>query len=605
MSARPGTTIRRLRAALRHARRTEGRSAFAVLWPLVRFQRRRFVLIGALSLAVGVFESALIMVLAQVGLALARGDRSLSLDTGPLDGVEVGLGAVLVATTALALGRFVVQALMSVQVARASSRFAARLRRRVLDGFLGASWPVKAEERTGHLNEVLSRMVWQVVGMLIAAIRLVSSFLTLAMITLSAFVVSPLVAAGILVVGGLLALALRPLVRLSRSYSRRNAAYSMEFANAVTETSAIAQDIQVFGVDEPFAARLQAITDRLERASYRSRLTGGLVGPSYQLAATTLLLVAMAIVYAVDLGAFASLATVILLFIRATSYGQSLQGLVQTVHEAAPYAEALEATEARFRADPIRRDGLELGRVESLRFEDVSFAYRPGRPTLHPMSFTLRRGETIGVVGPSGAGKSTLIQLLLRLRPAGSGTYEVNGLPAERYSYDSWTRRFAMVAQEPHLFAGTVRENITLFRDGVDDIAVESAARRAHIHDEIVALPEGYDTWVGDQGKRLSGGQRQRVSIARALATTPDVLVLDEPTSALDMRSEQLVQETLEELRGDTILVIIAHRISTLRSCDRIMVLGDGHLQAFGTPREVLDQNEFFRQALARASLSP
>lgn len=604
MSRRPGNIVSRLRAALRQARRTEGRSAFAVLWPLVRFQRRRFAVIGALSLAVGVFESVLIMVLAQVGLALARGDRSLTLDTGPFDGVEVGLGVVLLATTGLAGARFAAQALTSLQVARASSRFAARLRRRVLTGFLGASWPVKAEERTGHLNEVLSRMVWQVVGMLIAAIRLVSSFLTLAMITLSAFLVSPVVAAAILAVGALLAVALRPLVRLSRSYSRRNAAFSMQFANAVTETSAIAQDIQVFGVDEPFAARLQAITDRLERASYRSRLTGGLVGPSYQLSATTLLLVAMAIVYAVDLGAFASLATVILLFIRATSYGQSLQGLVQTVHEAAPYAEALEEAEARFRADPIRRDGAELGPVETLRFEEVSFAYRPDRPTLHPMSFTLRRGETIGVVGPSGAGKSTLIQLLLRLRAPGSGVYLVNGRPAEEYSYRSWTRRFALVAQEPHLFSGSVRENIAFFRDGVDEAAVEAAARRAHIHDEIVALPEGYETWVGDQGRRLSGGQRQRVSIARALATTPDVLVLDEPTSALDAHSEQLVQEALEELRGGTVLVIIAHRLSTLRTCDRIMVLGEGRLQAFGTPEEVLDQNAFYRQALARAALS-
>jgi ABC-type multidrug transport system fused ATPase/permease subunit len=228
---------------------------------------------------------------------------------------------------------------------------------------------------------------------------------------------------------------------------------------------------------------------------------------------------------------------------------------------------------------------------------------KPGKPAIEDLTFALSRGEAIGIVGPSGAGKSTLVQLFLRLREPNSGQALVNEVPAYAFAFADWTRRFSYVAQEPHLVAGSVAENIAFFRDDIDREAVERAARAAHIHDEILAMSDGYDTWVGDDGRRLSGGQRQRVSIARALAGSPDVIVLDEPTSALDMQSEALIQKTLEELKGRVTLVIVAHRLSTLNNCDRIMVLGDGRLQAFGTSAELLGSNEFYRRAVELSRL--
>ena len=220
--------------------------------------------------------------------------------------------------------------------------------------------------------------------------------------------------------------------------------------------------------------------------------------------------------------------------------------------------------------------------VQTVAFEDVSFAYREGRPVLKEMSFEVRGGETIGVIGPSGAGKSTLIQILLQLREPTSGRYLVNGKDADLISSADWHRLVAYVPQEPRLLHASVTENIRYFRDiGPED--VERAARLARIHDDITAWPEGYDTIVGPRADAISGGQQQRMCLARALAAHPAVLILDEPTSALDPHSERLIQESLSALKHELTLFMIAHRMSTLDICDRVMVVIDGRLAAFDT----------------------
>ncbi len=179
----------------------------------------------------------------------------------------------------------------------------------------------------------------------------------------------------------------------------------------------------------------------------------------------------------------------------------------------------------------------------------------------------------------------------------------VNGREAVDYRADDWFSDLALVPQEPHLIEGTVADNIRFFRPGLSDAQVEGAARKANVHDDIKSWPEGYQTPVGERGGTLSGGQRQRVALARALVAEPSLLVLDEPTSALDMRSEALVREALEALKGDVTVVIVAHRLSTLAVCDRIMVFADGHLESFGPAPELVESNDFYREAVALSRL--
>jgi ABC-type multidrug transport system fused ATPase/permease subunit len=215
---------------------------------------------------------------------------------------------------------------------------------------------------------------------------------------------------------------------------------------------------------------------------------------------------------------------------------------------------------------------------------------------LSDVNFEVKGGEATGVVGPSGAGKSTLVQILLQLRAPDHGRYLVNDVPVEQFASDDWHRRIAYVPQEPRLLHASVADNIRYFRD-VDDDAVKRAGRLARIHDDIMSWSNGYDTLVGPRADAVSGGQQQRICLARALVTQPEVLVLDEPTSALDPHSEMLIQDSLIALKGEMTLFIVAHRISTLEMCDRVMVIVDGRLQAFDTIPHLRTSNSYYRSA--------
>jgi ATP-binding cassette, subfamily B, bacterial len=197
---------------------------------------------------------------------------------------------------------------------------------------------------------------------------------------------------------------------------------------------------------------------------------------------------------------------------------------------------------------------------------------------LRDVDLTIAAGDTIGVVGPSGGGKSTFTQLLLNLRWPTTGTVTAAGVPLKALDDECWSRLVALVPQDNKLVFGTVADNVRFFRPWLDDDDVERAVRAAHLHDEIVALPDGYQTVVGPGARDLSGGQRQRLGIARGLVGRPQLLILDEPTSALDSRSEHLIRRTLEELADSTTLVVVAHRPATLEICRRLFVVEGGRL---------------------------
>ncbi len=234
---------------------------------------------------------------------------------------------------------------------------------------------------------------------------------------------------------------------------------------------------------------------------------------------------------------------------------------------------------------------------------DLSFSYTQGQPVLRGVSFTIPRREIVGVVGPSGGGKSTLVQLLLGLRDPDAGSIQADGREVSSFAKAEWARKVTFVPQAAHLIAGTIADNIQFLREGVGREDIERAARLAHLHDDITAFPEGYERQVGEHGGHLSGGQQQRLCIARALVEQPDVLILDEPTSALDVRSEHLIRTTLLGLKERMTVVVIAHRLSTLDICDRIMVIQDGELRGFDTPQNLERSSEFYREALVLSGL--
>ncbi|VDM05625.1 unnamed protein product [Schistocephalus solidus] len=225
-----------------------------------------------------------------------------------------------------------------------------------------------------------------------------------------------------------------------------------------------------------------------------------------------------------------------------------------------------------------------------IEFRDVSFSYpqRPNIPILKHFNLKISPGETVAVVGPSGSGKSTIVQLIQRHYDVNQGQVLIDDVDIRDLDVKWLREQMGVVSQEPVLFAGSVRTNIGMMESEASQDDIEQAAKVANAHDFISGLPEGYETWIGEGGTGISGGQKQRVAIARALLRNPTVLLLDEATSALDTRSEQAVQAALDKAGRGRTVVMVAHRLTTVRNAGRIIVLDHGVIKETGTHEDLL-----------------
>jgi ABC-type multidrug transport system fused ATPase/permease subunit len=538
---------------------------------------RKLWVLSGMAFVQSTLETMLLYLVARLALALTVNATFVQVSVGPLGSHRMQRGEVLATCVVLLIALFILSVPLARYTAHLSVLALIRARTRLAEAWFRSAYSFRVDQREGHLMAILGdytqrveRLVQQVAAAAVAA----TSLLVMAIGTV---VIAPLAAlvagSGLLTLG----LAMRPFSRSVRRASKRWADHVRMFSSSIAQSVRLSQEIVAFDVTTPVESELRDEIVASSHALGNARFKIALAPTLYQYGALGVVLAAIGMLLAVNAsGNVAAAAPVILLMVRALTYAKQMQVSIQTGNEMSPYVDAMDEEIAQLLAHPTPGGSATpagLGRVE---VEAVSFAYPNHAEVLHDLSFVLESGQAVGVIGPSGGGKSTLVQLLLRLRTPTGGRILFAGEDLQSLDGEALARLAAFVPQDNKLIRATVLDNIRFFRSGFTDEEVVAAARAAHVHDDILALPDGYETMIGTGARDVSGGQRQRLGIARALLGHPQLLILDEPTSALDARSEQLIRDTLLEMRGRTTIVAVAHRPATLEICDRVLRVDEG-----------------------------
>lgn len=576
------------------------RSNGALLSPvrrLVRGEHWLFALLVASSVAVGLGQATVLAIMVQIGLHLAQSTMADTASLGILDWLPDRPGA-LIATGATAIA--IVSALEAGNAylqARIGARVLHRVRTRLYEAFADASVEAQTSLRSGELAQLLTvNGAWAGTATLSAA-RATVSFGNFAALAATAAALSLGTTLGMTAAVAVVLFAVRPIAGRGRGASVDMADRNTDLAESTGLAVELAQEIRTLGVEHRYNETIQSNIGDLSSYWGRVRFLTQLGPAMFRNAALIVVFAAISMIYFIDISSLPALGATMLMLIRAITYMQGFQGALQDLHSNVPWLDEMWAATENLERQRIDRSGEGLERFGPLTLAGASLTYPDGTPGLRHVDLRIEPGEIVGVVGPSGAGKSSLAQLLLRLRLPTGGDVCVDGRPLSSIALDVWTQRVAFVPQEPRLLPVSAAENISFFRD-IDQERIERAARSAQIHDEICALPDGYDTVLETGDTRLSGGQRQRVALARAIAIEPDLLVLDEPTSALDLSSESLVAEWIAALRGRATVVVIAHRLSSLTACDRLIVIEDGMITGDGSHEQLLETSAFYRDAV-------
>jgi ATP-binding cassette subfamily B protein len=568
--------------------------ALGALWPFVAPYRAHL----AAALAALVFTAVVSLVLP---LAVRR----------VVDGFETSAEALLDSYFLAAFGIAGLFALGSglryYLVTTLGERVVADIRKAVFDRMIGMSPAYFEKIMTG---EVLSRittdttLILSVIGSSISiALR---NALILAGGLVMLFVTAPKLAAFVLLIVPAVIVPIILLGRRLRVLSRQNQDWIAASSGNASEALLSVQTVQAFTHE---AASRGAFADVTENAflSARTRVRVRAVMTIIVIALVFAGIVGVLWIGARDVRADAmTVGELVQFVIYAVMVAGGVAALSEIWGELQRAAGASERLAELLHAadtvsDPARPVAAPHPLQGRIAFEDVRFRYpaRPEQAALDGVSFTIAPGETVALVGPSGAGKTTVIQLIQRFYDPQGGAVRLDGTDLRDMARADFRRSIALVPQDPVIFAASARENIRFGRPEATDAEVEAAAKAAAAHDFLAALPQGYDTYVGERGVMLSGGQKQRVAIARAILRDAPILLLDEATSALDAESEQAVQRAVDTLSEGRTTVIVAHRLATVKKADRILVFDQGRIVAEGTHADLVAQGGLYAR-LAR-----
>ncbi len=514
-----------------------------------------------------------------------------------LIGIEYKFRYLLIFVMLLIFSRAIALACFTLIRTRISTSFFAREIGTLLRGTLDTSWGFVVGQKAGHLQNTIFWDAKRTTQLLDSVVQFLQSSTGAVIYLVVAVNISPLVTLITLGVGTTLLLTLRPLIMRARVLGRQTAQAEKTFSHRIGEYMQGFKSIKASATVEKVAhASQEEITllrDTAQRASVVKLLSSVFIQP----ASFVFVMVLFAISYTSASFNLASFAATIYLVQKIFVYLESTQGAFFSIVEFVPFAENVVSfkKELAMHREEDRRDGDAFSFNEAIEFSNVSLAYMGAdRKALAGVSLRIPRGSMIGIVGPSGSGKTSIADVLLRLFEPSSGKLLIDGRPANTVGLSQWRSAVSYVSQDAFLMHASIRDNIRFFNNNVSDADIERAAQQAHVHDVIMRLPEGFDTVLGDRGATLSGGERQRLAIARALARSPQVLVLDEVTSTLDSELEQQITSVIAGLRGSVTLVVIAHRISTVVDADEIVVIEEGCIKEHAPAQAMLADPESY-----------
>lgn len=384
---------------------------------------------------------------------------------------------------------------------------------------------------------------------------------------------------------------------------RKAQAYLAEFSADLQDNLSGIKEIQAFNKQEKEERRIRAGSFKSAQARINAMRLSSLFHPAVNFFSS------LGSVIVVAFGGFLALRGQIpvedivgfilylnLFYQPITALGLVLEN-IQNAMVGAERVFAILDTETEITEAP---DAIVLPRVKGeIEFRNVYFSYRRGTKILEGVSFRIEPGQMVALVGPTGVGKTTILSLLNRFYDPDAGSVLIDGVPVNQVTLRSLRDNISMVLQDVFLFNGTVAENIAYGKEGASQAEIEAAARIACAHEFITAMPDGYDTYIGERGVKLSGGQKQRLAIARAVLKDAPILVLDEATSAVDVETEGEIQRAIDHLAGTRTIIIIAHRLSTVKKADQIIVLDEGKIVQKGTHKELLKQPGLYRYLCA------
>lgn len=545
----------------------------------------------------------MLAILAIVTSTLSDGKRSYHADILG-HSMDFGLGGMILFAVILVLVRGMLSLLEADLIAGLNARYEQEKKAEFVSAFLGASWPVQEGQRSNEAQDVVTTAVaYGRLGVGSVASAVGACFSTLVMLT-GAFIASWAATLGAIALSLLLTVGVQPLVRRSKTVGARVRDLSLEYVAAFGETVKMAREIRLADVGESFFVRLGSIGRSLEGQRKREQRLSGVTSVAFETGALLIVVAGLAALYYFALADMARFIAMLLLLLRASQYARGLQGSYRYAKSCLPFLDVIDERENLLLSSKRHSGDTEIHDFDAIELHNVSYGYGADQTALCEVNLRIVAGDVIGIIGPSGSGKSTLVELLLGLREPISGHYLIDGKPQSELDQHLWHRLTGLVTQEVQLVEGDLVDNVRFCRSTVTDSDVDEAVEASGLAGDLSTLPAGLKSRIGPRSSGLSGGQRQRLSIARVLAGHPRLLILDEPTSALDVHAEAVITESLERLKGSTTIVVVAHRLSTLRVCDKVLVLRDGKVEAFAPRLDLERDNAYYSAAIELAHLT-